>query len=132
MSKEAEDLWAEIGRLLAEGRKIEAVKRYREATGAGLAAAKEMVEAIERGEPPPEDKPAAPALQSEIVALLEGRKKIEAIKLYRQRKGVGLKEAKDAVEAIAAQAGIATPAGSGCASVVLLLIVVPLLVLALA
>ena len=132
MSKEAEDLWAEIGRLLAEGRKIEAVKRYREATGAGLAAAKEMVEAIARGEPPPEDKPVASAFDSEVLAFLQGGKKIEAIKLYRQRTGVGLKEAKDAVEAIAAQAGIAAPAGSGCAGVVLLLTVVPLLVLALA
>lgn len=34
------------------------------------------------------------------VSLLAKRNKIEAIKVYRERSGVGLKEAKDAVEAI--------------------------------
>ncbi len=37
---------------LAAGRKIEAIKLYREATGAGLAEAKEAVELIEAGRPP--------------------------------------------------------------------------------
>lgn len=35
---------------------------------------------------------------ADIVALLSMNKKIEAIKLYRQRTGVGLAEAKNAVE----------------------------------
>ncbi|WP_109505454.1 ribosomal protein L7/L12 [Nocardioides speluncae] len=37
--------------------------------------------------------------------MLRGRK-IEAIKLYRQATGVGLKEAKDAVEEIQTQRGL--------------------------
>ncbi|MCW5954672.1 MAG: ribosomal protein L7/L12 [Propionibacteriaceae bacterium] len=42
---------AEIGRLLASGRKIEAIKRYREATGLGLKEAKDAVDYWEaRGE----------------------------------------------------------------------------------
>lgn len=40
---------------------------------------------------------------SEIVELLRRGQKIEAIKLYRERTGLGLKEAKDAVEAIERQ-----------------------------
>lgn len=49
--------------------------------------------------------PAAPLmdreLESQVVLLLSQHSKIEAIKLYREHTGVGLREAKDAVEAIA-------------------------------
>ncbi|MFI9821110.1 ribosomal protein L7/L12 [Streptomyces sp. NPDC052013] len=38
----------EIAGLLRDGRKIQAIKVYREATGAGLAEAKEAVDALER------------------------------------------------------------------------------------
>ena len=42
---------AEIGRLLAQGRKIEAIKRYREATGLGLKESKDAIDYWElRGE----------------------------------------------------------------------------------
>jgi len=51
--------------------------------------------------------PAAPLmdrdLESQVVLLLSQRGKIEAIKLYREHTGVGLREAKDTVEAIAAR-----------------------------
>ena len=40
MSNESESILAELLALLADGRKIEAIKRYREVTGTGLAAAK--------------------------------------------------------------------------------------------
>ena len=120
------NLLAELQALLDDGRKIEAIKRYREATGAGLAAAKEGVEALEKGESPSVEKVADSSLESEIVSLLQGEKKIEAIKLYRQRTGTGLKEAKDAVEAIAANHGIVAPRGSGCLGVILLLLAIPL------
>jgi hypothetical protein len=39
----------EVGDLARQGKKIEAIKLYREQTGAGLAEAKEQVEALERG-----------------------------------------------------------------------------------
>lgn len=42
-------LVAEVRALLAAGRKIEAIKRYREATGVGLAEAKDVVDAFEHG-----------------------------------------------------------------------------------
>jgi hypothetical protein len=61
----------------------------------------------------------------DIIDLIKGHKKIEAIKLYRQKTGLGLKEAKDAVEAFAEKHGIEIK-GSGCAGVVLLFILLPL------
>src|ERR1700730_15357880 len=45
----ASDLEERVRSLLNQGRKIEAIKVFREATGAGLAEAKEAVEAVERG-----------------------------------------------------------------------------------
>jgi hypothetical protein len=54
---------------------------------------------------------------------MQGRKKIEAIKLYRSQTGTGLKEAKDAVEALATKYAI-SPKGAGCAGMVLLIVVV--------
>jgi ribosomal protein L7/L12 len=74
-------------------------------------------EASAEGEPDESEK--------ELVNLLADGKKIEAIKIYRQRTGVGLKEAKDAVEALGAKYGIASK-GVGCAGTVLILSLLPL------
>ncbi len=88
---------------LRGGQKLEAIKRYREQTGASLAQAKDAVDALERGLAP---APAPPLLQpeavtrEEIVALLREGRKIEAIKRWREASGLGLAEAKDAVEAL--------------------------------
>lgn len=41
---------------------------------------------------------AANDLESEVVSVLQSEGKIQAIKLYRERTGAGLKEGKDAVE----------------------------------
>jgi len=120
MTDDEFDLEAEIRSLLADGRKIEAVKLYREQTGAGLAEAKEAVEALERDEARGAEGPADSDLEPEIVSLLEQGRKIEAVKLYREKTGVDLKEAKDAVEAIAAEHHI--PGPSGCLGMVLLVL----------
>ncbi|HVB22190.1 MAG TPA: ribosomal protein L7/L12 [Ktedonobacteraceae bacterium] len=42
--------------------------------------------------------PAMNPLHAEIVALLTQNRKIEAIKVYREHMGVGLKEAKDVID----------------------------------
>ena len=118
------NLMADLQALLAEGRKIEAVKRFREATGVGLAEAKAAVEALERGESLLTKKDVDSVLETEIVSLLEGDKKLEAVKLYRERTGTGLKEAKDAVEAIATARHILASPRTGCLGVVLLLLVI--------
>ncbi|NLX96112.1 MAG: hypothetical protein GXY83_08045 [Rhodopirellula sp.] len=112
--------------LLANGKKIEAIKLYRERTGAGLAEAKEAVEAFEQGESLPKTEAPSSDVDREVVSLLEQGKKIQAIKVYRERTGVGLKEAKDAVDAIAAERHILAPSGSGCLGIVLLFLMVVL------
>lgn len=114
----------ELQSLMANGKKIEAIKLYRERTGAGLAEAKEAVEAFEQGQSLPKTEAPGSDVDREIVSLLEQGKKIQAVKLYRERTGVGLKEAKDAVDAIAAERHILAPAGSGCLGIVLLFLMV--------
>ncbi|MFE0019780.1 hypothetical protein [Amycolatopsis sp. NPDC059021] len=49
VTEPADDLTAEVTALLAQGKKIVAVKRYREVTGADLRDAKEAVDRIGRG-----------------------------------------------------------------------------------
>jgi ribosomal protein L7/L12 len=98
---------AEIRGALSAGNKIAAIKLYREATGLGLREAKDAVEALAAGRPlaPVAASTAAAAGgQQTVVALLAAGQKIEAIRVYRETIGVGLKDAKDAVEAIEARA----------------------------
>lgn len=93
--------------------KIVAIKRYREMTGVGLKEAKDAIEyalahpdhAADGLPTKRKDLSSTPAadfdwnvlLSPEMKAYLPNRK-IEAIKLYRERTGVGLKEAKDAID----------------------------------
>jgi hypothetical protein len=71
----------------------------------------------ESGTPEPD------SLEGQVLSLMKAGQKIAAIKLHRQETGSGLKEAKDAVEALAAKYGI-NPKGAGCAGMVLLMVVV--------
>jgi ribosomal protein L7/L12 len=108
----------ELRALLQQGNKIQAIKLFRERTGADLRQAKEAVEAFEMGAalPPPTRMHAN--LEQDLLVQLERGKKIEAIKIYRAATGVGLKEAKEAVEALAAQHGLTGRAG--CLGIVVL------------
>jgi len=93
-----------------EGRKIEAIKRFREQTGVGLKEAKDAVEAMERGEAvevPPLPVAAPRRITSEMAIddgelrrYLAGGRLIDAIKRYRELTGLGLKESKDAIESL--------------------------------
>lgn len=74
------------------------------------------------GQSTPEPDP----LESQLLPLLRAGRKIEAIKVCRREMGLGLKEAKDYVELLAARHGIVA-GSSGCscstsAAVLLLLI----------
>lgn len=93
--------------------KIAAVKMVREACGIGLKEAKEIVDSWFDGNeialPPiikqcaPPKAPVTPEAtepSEQVCALYRQGKKIEAIKLYREETGVGLKEAKETVETI--------------------------------
>lgn len=103
-------LHAECHRLLAAGKKIQAIKHYRDVTQIGLKEAKEAVEELEA---PPStqqhqqshpNRPSHDMLEREVLQLMHKSQKINAIKLYRQHTGLGLKEAKEAVESLYEQA----------------------------
>jgi large subunit ribosomal protein L7/L12 len=109
--------------LIATGQKIEAIIQYRERTGSGLKEAQDAVEALERGEQLPTPKAILTTVDQDVVSLVREGKKIAAIKLYRDKTGVGLAEAKAAVEAVATEHGIQAR-GSGCANALFLALAV--------
>ena len=95
-----------IHQLLHDKQLIQAVYVYHESTGVGLAEAREAVEEMARNE---YSKPPSggrnyddPVLEGKIRSLLSKGKKIEAFKIYRAEYDVSLRDAKDAVERIAA------------------------------
>jgi len=91
----------QIHDLIHERRIIEAIKLYRQATGAGLAEAKSAVEKMFQNEVAKPPSAAMdydnPVLEGKIRSLLAQGKKIEAVQIYRDEYKVGLKAAKDAV-----------------------------------
>jgi len=129
VDQQPNDLEGQILSLMRQNQKIAAVKLYREQTGCGLKEAKDAVEALAAGgqtlerRNPGADGIKPDSLESHVLALMQGQKKIEAIMVYREHTGVGLKQAKDAVEALAVKHGI-SPKGAGCAGMVLLMAVV--------
>lgn len=68
-------------------------------------------------------EPAADTLEGKVLEALQAGRKIEAVKLYRAERNVGLKGAKDAVEELAQKHGIVATR-SGCAGVLLVLLAI--------
>jgi len=99
----------QIRELISQGNKIAAIKLFREVTNVGLKEAKDAVEAIERGQSVSSlkriqfDIQNDALLNEQINQLLAKRQKIQAVKIYREAHNCGLKEAKDAVDAIEAR-----------------------------
>ncbi len=91
---------ADVRDAVARGHTIEAVKLLRAATGLGLKEAKDAIDAHMRGSTArlPSSTPGA-ALPPSVVEAMRRGDKIDAIRLLREQTGLGLKEAKDAVEA---------------------------------
>ncbi len=112
---------AELGKLVRSGRKIEAIKLVREMTPLGLKEAKDLVEAMERGEPvqlpttsfqtttlsaseylansSPSEVP--PGLEAELRALLQQNQRTAAIRLLRERMDLSLSVADTTLAMIA-------------------------------
>jgi ribosomal protein L7/L12 len=95
----------EIERLLGAGRRIDAIRLMRQATGLGLRDAKDAVEAIEvaaRGGPVKQPRSAEPEPDyvAEARRLKRSGQKILAVKLVRERTGLGLVEAVRIVDAL--------------------------------
>lgn len=65
-----------------------------------------------------DDESPSEELERQVVSLLQNGRKIEAVKLVREQFGSGLKDAKEAVEAIGRKNGIESSAG--CAGMLLL------------
>ena len=101
---------AEVRVALDRGQLIAAVKAYREQSGAGLAEAKRVVDAIARGDrlvggaaqtqSSRTRADAAPGVDTlaRIDQLVIDGELIAAIKAYREAYGVGLRESKEAIE----------------------------------
>lgn len=110
------DLTDELLRLLGEGRNIEAIRRYREATGVDLAEAKAAIDELltrlqsSTSVPAPTDD----ELTAEVLELVKTSGIIAAIKRYREATSCGLKDAKDAVELLCRTHGVVPAAGAGC------------------
>jgi DNA-binding transcriptional MerR regulator len=85
---------------LQRGSIIEAIKLLRESTGLGLKEAKDLIDQHLSGHLAPLTTTLPPAsLPPGVVAALHRGNTIEAIRLLREATGLGLKEAKDAVDA---------------------------------
>lgn len=116
-----DDLAKKVADLLLAGQKIEAIRLLREATGMGLAEARDAVEAAARGTPLPPSAALvhrqAPApvlagdLPDDVRTAAAAGDRLRAIKLLREHTGLGLKEAKDELDR-----QLPAPAGSrrGC------------------
>ena len=94
----------ELERLIASGNKLEAIKQFRNMADVGLAEAKAFIEMMETGDHRREAHEEAPrnvrqAEEAALAAIRQGNL-IEAIKRYRQHTKIGLKEAKDAIDAL--------------------------------
>ena len=104
--------------LLGNGNLIEAIKVYRSHAGASLADAKAAVEAIQCGESAPARPVPSPAAEQDVASLVRSGRKIEAIKLHREKTGAGLADAKAAVDALERDLGMPSKK-SGCATALL-------------
>ena len=104
-----------IKEALDQGGKIKAIKLYRECTGCDLASAKSAVERIAAGVSPVdvgegasewgEFAPSDEDVAAISAALSEGRK-VEAVGILRDRSGMGLKEAKAAIDGLEVKLGL--------------------------
>lgn len=110
---DADALVQQVRMLMNQRKKILAVKLWRDATGVSLADAVKAVELIAAGGTPSLPKagalptagqPVSPVLGPELTAnaraLKHQGRAIEAIKLVRQHTGLGLREAKNVVDAL--------------------------------
>jgi ribosomal protein L7/L12 len=120
------DLEHQVRSLLDQGRKIAAVKLYREQTGVGLAEAKKAVEAMQAGAGPSVPSDLGGDLEAELLRLLGRGDKLESIKLYKDQKGVALIEAKQVVEVLAARHGLVTQR-AGCLGVLVTMVMAAVL-----
>ena len=100
MPASSNPLPANVLAALQAGNKIEAIKLLREATGLGLKESKDAIDEYD-GRNPSHAVTASSVspLPEPVAEALRRGNKVEAIKLLREKTGLGLKEAKDWVDA---------------------------------
>lgn len=99
MTVEKESLPANVLQALHQGNTLEAVKLLCESTGLGLKESKDAIyEHLQERPSTVAGGAAFKQLPASVVAALQRGEKVEAIRLLREQTGLGLKEAKDAVE----------------------------------
>ena len=93
----------EVRLLLAQGQKIEAIKKVRHLTGQGLKEAKDYVDSLEKSRPStdPTTAPSQVRLEAEVRDLVAQGRRVEAIKRAMDIRRRGLKDAKDFVDSLA-------------------------------
>lgn len=111
------DFEQEVRSLLDQGKKIEAVKVYKDQTGSSLKDSKDAVEALQRGASLPSQADPGADLDAEVLRLMGQGEKIKAVKLYREQSGATLYDSKQAVERLAERNGIVVE-GGGCGGVI--------------
>lgn len=97
----------EVRNLVKEGRTLEALRAYREQTGASLDDALTVVDGLQQ-ELQPDDAVApqadrgvdgaVPLEGPDVTALLQAGRKLDAIRLYREQTGSSLKAATDVIK----------------------------------
>jgi len=106
---QAQAVLREASALASAGQQIQAIKLWRERFGVGLKEAKDLVDGLIAGRQPEiqtafqlvdYQMPETP--EAEVRRLMAAGNKIEAIKRVREQTGLGLKEAKERVEAMEA------------------------------
>ena len=95
--RELED---QVRALLAQGRKIEAIKQVRTATGWGLREAKDYVDALAYATLPALGAADEAAMEQAARALIQQGRPIEAIRRVRELTNWGLRESKDYVDGL--------------------------------
>lgn len=83
---------------LSRGNAINAIKVLRQSSGLGLKEAKDAIDAHLHGHPSSAPAGNAGPLPESVLLALQGGNKIDAVRLLRQATGLGLKEARDAVD----------------------------------
>lgn len=99
------DLPTSVQAALAQGDELEAIKLLRSTTGLGLKEAKDLIDGHSNAMGQHSRASVPSTLPPQVMNALQRGDKIEAIKLMRQATGLGLKEAKDLVDAAQSQLG---------------------------
>ncbi len=122
------DLDEQIRHLLRRDEYIPAVKFYKDATKIGLKESKDYVDRM-RAQLATMPSPVVEEgdWQAQVMEYLRLGRKLDAIKLYRERTGKGLADSKRAVEEMAERAGLSQQRG-GCFGMVLLVILLAVVI----